>query len=267
MTTTTSETVTTRPAAPAEHARPTVKADEERVRVYVWEMPVRITHWVTFGSIVVLIATGFYIADPFVRIPDVSLMAIVRWLHMMAAFVFVASGLVRVYWMFRGNRWARWSAFIPTNRPHFRDLFRQAGWYGFLRRDPPHVVGHNPLAAASYLVIFAAFLAISITGFSLAGMNGTEPWATLFGWVPAILFGPQGVRLVHHLLMWAVIVFLVHHLYAAVLVDTVERSGLISSIFTGYKYFRRHELEDARDGGIIEESGEDAESEPREPSA
>ena len=33
-------------------------------RVYVWEQPVRIYHWLNALAILVLIATGFFIADP-----------------------------------------------------------------------------------------------------------------------------------------------------------------------------------------------------------
>ena len=33
-------------------------------RVYVWEIPVRIFHWLTVLSITILIITGFIIADP-----------------------------------------------------------------------------------------------------------------------------------------------------------------------------------------------------------
>jgi Ni/Fe-hydrogenase 1 B-type cytochrome subunit len=36
------------------------------VRVYVWQAPVRITHWLIAGSIVLLSITGFYIGRPFV---------------------------------------------------------------------------------------------------------------------------------------------------------------------------------------------------------
>ena len=37
---------------------PPVGAPADTVRVYVWEVPVRITHWLIAGSIVVLSATG-----------------------------------------------------------------------------------------------------------------------------------------------------------------------------------------------------------------
>ena len=64
------------------------------------------------------------------------------------------------------------------------------------------------------------------------------------------MWGEQGVRLVHHLLMWAILGFLVHHVYSALLVDHWERNGLMSSIFTGYKFVTRQEVVEARDGGI-----------------
>ena len=34
-------------------------------RVYVWELPVRIYHWVNAACVVVLIVTGFIIGRPF----------------------------------------------------------------------------------------------------------------------------------------------------------------------------------------------------------
>src|SRR3990167_4804750 len=38
------------------------------VRVYVWEVPVRVTHWLIVLSIAVLSVTGFYIGYPFVTV-------------------------------------------------------------------------------------------------------------------------------------------------------------------------------------------------------
>ena len=40
------------------------KALSETVRVYVWEWPVRVSHWLIAGTIAVLSATGLYIANP-----------------------------------------------------------------------------------------------------------------------------------------------------------------------------------------------------------
>ena len=39
---------------------------QELVRVYVWEWPVRMTHWCTAYAILVLACTGFYMGHPFI---------------------------------------------------------------------------------------------------------------------------------------------------------------------------------------------------------
>ena len=229
---------------------------DERVRLYVWQIPVRATHWVTFGSIMVLSVTGGYIADPFIIPPGGSVMTVMRFVHMVAAFTFVGSGLIRTYWWFAGNRFARWTAFFPVTRAQRRELPHQLSWYLLLRRDAPRVLGHNSLAAGSYLVVYLGFAAQTLTGFALAGADGSQPWATLFGWVPLVL-GIQGTRLLHHMIMWLTLAFMVHHVYSALLVDHVERNGLMSSIFSGFKFVTRREIDEARDGGAeIQESAE-----------
>ena len=54
-------------------------------RVYVWELPVRLTHWVIFFSIIILSATGYYIGNPFISVPgaarDHFVMGTVRAVH------------------------------------------------------------------------------------------------------------------------------------------------------------------------------------------
>ena len=223
-------------------------ANRGRVRVYVWQQPVRITHWVMVACILVLALTGLYIADPFLIPPGYPLMTNVRLVHIWSAFVLLCSGLVRTWWLLAGNRFARWSAFIPTSRAQAAELFRQAGYYAFIRRQIPKVLGHNQLAASAYLVLFVLLLVEVITGFALDGLLGAEPGATLFGWVRELL-DPQAIRLVHHLAMWAILAIALFHVYSCVLVDNTEHNGLLSSIFSGYKFPTREEVLEARDGG------------------
>lgn len=227
-----------------------------RLRIYVWQVPVRVTHWVTAGCIVVLSLTGGYIADPFLIPPGGSIMTTVRVIHMVAAFTLLASGLLRTYWLLAGNRFSRWSAFIPTSRFQATEVFRQAAFYMFLRKELPKVLGHNQLAATAYLALFFLLLVETVTGFALDGLVGSEPGASLFGWVRELL-GPQTVRLVHHLAMWAILAIALFHIYSSVLVDHLEKNGLVSSIFSGYKFVPREEILESRDGGVeVSERGE-----------
>ncbi|OGO57394.1 MAG: Ni/Fe-hydrogenase, b-type cytochrome subunit [Chloroflexi bacterium RBG_16_72_14] len=221
----------------------------QRVRVHVWEVPVRITHWLTVLCVVVLSVTGGYIADPFLIPAGGQTMGVVRFVHTVTAYLFVASGIVRTYWLFRGNRFAHWRAFIPTNRRHLNEFRSQTGWYLFIRSELPGILGHNALAAATYLVVFFLFLVQVVTGFGLDALHGDPVVVALFGWMPD-LFGVQTIRLVHHLVMWIILGFMVHHVYSALLVDHVEKNGLMSSIFSGYKFATRRDVARARDGGI-----------------
>ena len=227
-----------------------------RLRIYIWQVPVRVTHWVTAGCIVVLSLTGGYIADPFLIPAGGSTMMTARLIHMVAAITLLASGLVRTWWLLAGNRFSRWSAFIPTSRVQATELFRQAGFYMFLRREIPKVLGHNQLAAAAYLALFFLLLVETVTGFALDGLIGSEPGATAFGWLRELL-GPQTIRLVHHLSMWAILAIALFHVYSTVLVDHLERNGLVSSMFSGYKFVPRDEIIESRDGGVdVSERGE-----------
>ena len=221
---------------------------EDRVRLYVWQVPVRVTHWVTVGSIVVLSLTGGYIADPYLIAPGGSVMTTVRFIHLVAAVALVGAGLVRSVWLLVGNRFARWPAFIPTTRFQATELFRQAGFYAFLRKDIPKVLGHNQLAAAAYVLLFVLLVVETLTGFVMLGVLGAEPAATLFGWVRELV-GLQALRLVHHLAMWGVLAIALFHVYSCVLVDNIEKNGLLSSMFGGFKFPTREEVLEARDGG------------------
>ena len=212
-------------------------------RVYVWEIPVRLTHWVNVVSIVVLSFTGYYIGNPYVRVSSREaygpfFMGNMRFIHLLFAYIFVASLLLRTYWaFFGGNQWASWRALIPFVTPEGRGKLKQAiQYYLFLRREPPTTLGHNALAGFTYAVIVFLYFLQTLTGFALYGqVNPGGFWWTLTSWVFLILSN-QYVRLLHHLIMWLLIAFAIHHVYSAFLVDVEEANGLLSSIFSGWKF-------------------------------
>jgi Ni/Fe-hydrogenase 1 B-type cytochrome subunit len=175
-------------------------------------------------------------------------MTTVRFIHLIAAFSLIASGLVRTIWLLVGNRFARWSAFIPTSRFQATEIFRQAGFYAFVRKEIPKVLGHNQLAASAYVLLFVLLILETLTGFVLYGVLGAEPAATMFGWVRELV-GLQAIRLVHHLAMWGILAIALFHVYSCVLVDNIEKNGLLSSIIGGFKFPTREEVLEARDGG------------------
>jgi Ni/Fe-hydrogenase 1 B-type cytochrome subunit len=208
--------------------------------IYVWEVPVRVTHWLIVASIVVLTITGFYIHGPFLTAPSASeaadQMAVVRFIHALAAIVFMCSFAVRFYWGFVGNSFSSWRAIIPHNREQLYWGREMAKYYLFLRRDPVPVTGHNFLAGATYTIVSIGMVAQILSGLLLtAWVVGIPPVTTFFGWGSMVPGGIQTVRMIHYLLTFLFVAFSIHHVYSAILVDYEERSGTISSIFSGWK--------------------------------
>lgn len=216
------------------------------MRVYVWELPVRVSHWFIFLPVVVLSFTGYYMHDPFIvaRSNTTFLMATMRFIHLIAGFVFIGAFLLRMYWFFKGNEWSNWRAFVPIHRRHWRGMGWMVAYYSFLRKDLMHQVGHNALAAVTYLVMFTLMFIEIITGLTLfTQVRGGWLLAPLFSWLPRVV-DIQHIRLAHFCIMFAFFAFVIHHVYSAVLVSWEERNGLIESIFTGYKFVPRAELEE-----------------------
>ena len=204
-------------------------------RVYVWEVPVRLTHWVIVLAILALSGTGFYIGDPIFG-GSVSLMAWMRGVHRITAYVLIAAIMLRTYWAFAGNQWASWRALFPyLTAEGRRQMARTFLYYTFLRRQPPGGLGHNPLAGIAYSAVVALMIAEIFTGFALQSLGGGGWRPALFGWIFSLM-SLQGVRLVHHMIMWLLLGFAVHHVYSSVLMDVEEKNGLLTSIFTGYKF-------------------------------
>ncbi|HDH12146.1 MAG TPA: Ni/Fe-hydrogenase, b-type cytochrome subunit, partial [Nitrospirae bacterium] len=59
-------------------------------RVYVWEFPVRWSHWILASSIAVMSITGYYIGNPFIPAASSNqyLMGWMRMIHLVAAAFF-----------------------------------------------------------------------------------------------------------------------------------------------------------------------------------
>ncbi len=211
--------------------------------IYVWEVPVRVTHWAIVISIVGLALTGLYIHSPFL-VPSQPVeasqqMADVRFWHEMLALLFSISIAVRFYWGFVGNSFASWRQIIPHRREQFYWMSQMFKYYTFRRRHPAPYAGHNHLAGLAYSIVSVGLFAQVLTGMLLMGwILPTGPIHALFGWSSIVPGGIMTVRVVHYILTFLFFAFMIHHVYSAILVDIEERTGVMSSIFSGYKNIR-----------------------------
>lgn len=226
---------------PVVQPQPSACRAGELVRVYVWQWPVRATHWLTAYSILALAATGLYMGHPFLISSGPAgqrfVMGWARTLHSYSAIVFALAVLSRVAWMFLGNSYARWDKFVPVASRRWRGLWGSLRYYLFRLRQPPGFVGHNPLAGLTYLFVFAMYFTMIGTGLALYNVSAPlgSPFR-LFSFLLSLFGGAQTARWIHHVTMWLILGFAVHHVYSAVLMSQVEARGTVESMASGYKF-------------------------------
>jgi Ni/Fe-hydrogenase 1 B-type cytochrome subunit len=213
--------------------------------VYVYDAATRIWHWVTALCIVVLGVTGYFIGSPPPSIGGEAyqhfLFGYIRMTHFIAGMILGVAFLMRVYRVFVGGPHARQIFYIPFWNLHWwKDLFGEVRWYLFMGK-PKEYIGHNPLA---HFAMFAMFLlptiVLLLTGFALyaedAGVQSL--WYRLFGWVFVVIGDSFAVHTWHNVAMWIVIIFSMVHMYMAIREDMTHRQTTVSSMVSGWRFFR-----------------------------
>jgi Ni/Fe-hydrogenase 1 B-type cytochrome subunit len=222
--------------------------EAKRGHRYVWELPVRLTHFVTAVAITVLFGTGLFIAWPVVSSTGEPynnfLLGRFREFHFLAGYALLLSFIVRGYWFIVGNKYARSGVPKPWQAHWWKALIDQTIEYMKVERGKAHL-GHNSLAGLSYFVLVGGVgLAQIITGFALYGeTNKGGFWDRLCGWVIPLLGGSFTTRMWHHTFAWLFVVFVLVHLYMTIFGSIRFRNGLISSIVSGDKFYRDGDID------------------------
>jgi len=166
-----------------------------------------------------------------------------RFVHESFGMLFIALLLLRIYLFFGGNKWENWRQFIPLSKERFREMVEVMKFYGFLRPEPVSKIGHNQMAAFSYVCVYALMLVEAITGLVMyQRLLHNAFLLALVGWVPNVI-SLQNLRLIHFFLMYVFIAFGIFHVHLCMLVSRAEKRGLMDSIFIGFKVIPVEEIE------------------------
>ena len=220
-------------------------------RKYVWQAPVRLSHWINAFAVGTLFLTGLYIANPALapngEAANHFVMGRVREIHFVSGYALLFGFLLRIYCFYFGNNYSRSGFPFVWRKEWWADLRAQAMQYLRLERGHVHL-GHNALAGLVYtfFVIFLGWCQI-FTGFALySESNPGGFWDRLLGWVIPLLGGSYMVHLWHHTLAWSFVVFTIVHLYIVFFDSHQFRNGLITSIISGYKFYQKGDLDHDR---------------------
>jgi cytochrome b len=179
-----------------------------RVRVRVWDIPVRITHW----AFVVGVVFSWWTAET----------GRLEW-HRWSGYTLLGLVLFRLYWGFFGSSTARFSQFVRGPRA--------IGQY--LKGSLAPRAGHNPLGALSVVGLLVLLLAQIVLGLFAVDVDGMESGPlSLYVSFEAGRLAAQWHEWVFNALM---IVVLLHVL--AVLFYLFRRQNLVGAMITGTRSF------------------------------
>jgi len=215
-------------------------------KVYVYEAPVRLWHWINMLAILVLAVTGYLIGNPLPTLSgeasDHYVMGTIRFLHFSAAYIFAVGFLGRIYWAIVGNSHARELFYVPIWRASWwAGFIDELKWYVFLKKEPTKHEGHNPMAQFAMFFIFVlGSIMMIFTGFALYSEGaGLGSWQdTLFGWVIPLFGQSQDVHSWHRLGLWIITVFVIAHVYVAIREDIMSRQSMVSTMISGWRFFK-----------------------------
>jgi Ni/Fe-hydrogenase 1 B-type cytochrome subunit len=236
---------TSHPVVPSQDALELQQGQTIR-SVYVYEVPVRLWHWINALSITVLCVTGYFIGQPLPTMPGEAsahyLMGYIRFAHFTAGYLMAVGLLGRAYWALVGNHHARELFWVPVfQKRYWVEVFNMLRWYLFLIPKPNQYVGHNPLARfAMFFVYLLLSVFMLLTGFALYG-EGSQAgsWQErLFGWVIPLFGQSQDVHTWHRLGMWGIVLFVMLHIYAAIREDIMGRQSIVSTMISGHRTFK-----------------------------
>jgi len=211
-----------------------------------WSVAMRLNHWTMVVSIFILIATGFYIADPFTvnagETVNKFLMGDMRFWHILFGVLLVFIFLWRIYLVFFSRFHADWKDFFAWT--DIKNFIKQIKFYMLISRErPEHNYLYGPLQSLAYGGLLFLLFLIVLTGLILLGAGYHAGWTALVYKLVKpfenLMGGLAMVRWIHHILMWCFIVFIAVHVYMAFWYDAVFQEGTISSMISG-KVFREN---------------------------
>ena len=168
-------------------------------RILVWDLPVRVFHGLFAAGFTGAALIAFLTEDEGALFPYHAIIGLV--LGLLVA--------LRVIWGFVGSRHARFGSFLFGPRA-------LAGYlWGVMSGRAERVVGHNPGAAYAIFAMLGLVLGLAVTGVMMGRGN-------------------EGVKDIHELMAWSMLVVVGGHLLGVLLHTLRHRENITRTIIDGH---------------------------------
>jgi cytochrome b len=193
------------------------------VKIQVWDLPLRIFHWLLALSVTASIVTGEIGGN------------LIDW-HGRIGVLILGLLVFRIIWGFVGSTHARFANFFPT--PAKIAAYLKGQWQG---------PGHNPLGALSVLALLGVLA--TLVGAGLFANDDIAFQGPLFSLVDKSL--SDKLSAVHALAFKVLAVLLILHVAAIVFYARVKKRNLLVPMLTGKKVVpKEHAAPAARAGAL-----------------
>lgn len=187
------------------------EAQTQNIAVPIWDLPIRLVHWMLVLLVAISWFTGKYGA--------------LTW-HMWSGYAILGLVLFRIYWGFAGSSTARFSHFLRGPRTvwgHSKTLFK---------RFSAGTAGHTPLGGWSIMAMLLLLLAQTGFGLFSVDVDGIEsgPLSDLVSFDTGRYMASWHGKVVNILL-----VFIALHLAAILHYGFYKRENLVAAMLTGIK--------------------------------
>lgn len=168
----------------------------EKSRILVWDLPVRVFHWLLAASF-----AGAFLTAESERVRD---------LHVALGYTFAGLIAFRVVWGVIGTRHARFASFVRAPHTVLRYLRSLA------TARPEHHAGHNPAGGWAIVAMLVLGAAVAASGF-----------ANYAGW------GGDALEELHEAAANAMLALVLVHVAAVLVSSLLHRENLVAAMFTG----------------------------------
>jgi len=178
--------------------KPPIEESTMTVKARVWDLPVRVFHWLLAGSF----AIAYLVAES----------EQLRGLHVILGYTATGLILFRIVWGFLGSQFARFRSFWFPPRAAIEYL------RSLQTKEPQHFVGHNPAGSYTIYAILVAGLATGVTGYMSLQEIGGESAEDIHEFCANVWLG-----------------IVIVHLAGVIVGSWVHRENLVRAMITGYK--------------------------------
>lgn len=181
--------------------------------VKVWDVPVRLFHWMLVLSFTLAYLTA-----------DFHVIFIHVWLGYFLCFLLLA----RIFWGFFGSRYARFSSFLFSKGETIEYI------HSLIKNNPRHYLGHNPAGALMVFALLALLGGVFLSGLmTLAVIDFEGPLLFLVNQLD-----DDASYMVRHLHSWlvdAALILIPMHLLGVAVGSLQHKENLVRAMITGWK--------------------------------